>query len=120
MPHYVCATCKTRLRAAGTPAELAGELCPQCGSPLEPVANLAGLIGSRSIDRCDEADHAVPEPSHQANATRLDEFIVRRAEQLERKRAVFAALSRLDGDDSPADAVAVALPLPLPLPRTDQ
>jgi hypothetical protein len=92
------------------PAELVGDLCPQCGCLLEPVADLAELVGSRSINRRDEPDNALFAPSHEAIATRLDEFIARRAERLERKRALLADAHGLDGDDPPADAIALPDP----------
>jgi hypothetical protein len=112
MPHYACMTCSARLRSAGTPAELVGALCPQCGCPLQPAADLADLVGSRLIDPPYEAGSPVLAPSHWAVAARMDEFIVRRAERLERRRAVAAAVHGLDGDDPSADAVAVALTPP--------
>ncbi len=48
MPHYKCVACKTRLHT-GTPADLVGDLCPECGSLLEPVGELAEVLGFRSI-----------------------------------------------------------------------
>ena len=49
MPHYKCAACRARLHVSGRPAELVGDLCPECGSLLEPVAELTELVGFRSI-----------------------------------------------------------------------
>jgi hypothetical protein len=51
MPHSKCVACKTRLFRRGAPSELVGELCPQCGGLLEPVANLADVVGYRRITR---------------------------------------------------------------------
>lgn len=49
MPYSKCADCKTRLHSAALPADLVGDLCPECGSLLEPVSDLAEIVGFRSI-----------------------------------------------------------------------
>ena len=54
MPHFKCVACKTRLYRRGVPPEQVGELCPECGDLLEPVANLADIVGFRRITRRDE------------------------------------------------------------------
>ncbi len=51
MPHSKCVACKTRLFSPGGPAELVGELCPVCGTLLEPVGSLAEVVGFRRIER---------------------------------------------------------------------
>lgn len=112
MPHYACMTCKTRLRAPRMPAGIVGELCPKCSGPLEPVADLADLVGYQTIDRAGDAGGAGLAPAQLASTARLDEFILRRAERLERKRAVLAAVLGLDGEAPRADAVALVLPPP--------
>jgi hypothetical protein len=50
MPHFKCVACKTRLYSAAASADLVGDLCPDCGSPLEPVGELAEIVGFRSIE----------------------------------------------------------------------
>lgn len=109
MPHYKCAACKTRLHVSESPAELVGDLCPQCGSLIEPVADLAELVGLRSIESVDRAPDSRRPGSHQRIAARIDEFVTRRAAILERDR-LDAERSR-DDDDSPG-AAEVALPAP--------
>jgi hypothetical protein len=47
MRHSKCVVCKIRLSSAGAPAEMVGELCPGCGSLLEPVGTLVEVIGFR-------------------------------------------------------------------------
>ena len=47
MPHLKCVVCKIRLFSPGAPAEMVGELCPSCGSLLEPVGTLVEVIGFR-------------------------------------------------------------------------
>jgi hypothetical protein len=49
MPHSMCVACKTRLYRRGAPPELVGELCPECGGLLEPVSNVADVVGFRRI-----------------------------------------------------------------------
>jgi hypothetical protein len=49
MPHYKCVACKTRLYSAACPADLFDDLCPGCGSLLEPVGELAEIVGFQSI-----------------------------------------------------------------------
>jgi hypothetical protein len=50
MPHYKCGACRVRVNVPRASAELVENLCPECGSPLEPVAELAELMGFRSIE----------------------------------------------------------------------
>jgi hypothetical protein len=58
MTHFKCEACKTRLHSAVGPDDLVGDLCPGCGSLLEPVGDLAG--------------------THQRIAGRVDKFFARR------------------------------------------
>ena len=51
MPHSKCVACKTRLYSPGAPAEMVGELCPECGALLEPVGTLEEVVGFRRITR---------------------------------------------------------------------
>ena len=49
MPHFKCVRCKARLYSEAGPADSVGDLCPGCGSLLEPVGELAEIVGFRSI-----------------------------------------------------------------------
>jgi hypothetical protein len=49
MAHFKCVACKTRQYCAVRPADPVGDLCPGCGSPLEPVGELAEVFGFRHI-----------------------------------------------------------------------
>jgi len=113
MPHYKCAMCRTRLRVSGNSAEMVGSLCPGCGSLLEPAGDLAGLIGFRTIRRLSESTDSPRAGSHQRIADRVDEFMTRRTELLEREHDLPDAQHRVDDDDPVAAAVA----LPIPQPR---
>src|SRR4051794_30649777 len=64
MPHFKCVTCRTRLFAAGA----AGDLCDGCGSPLEPVAELAEVVGYQAITNVPHAGSSRRRRSMQAQA----------------------------------------------------
>jgi hypothetical protein len=49
MPHFKCEGCRTRLYTTAAPADLVGDLCPGCGSLLEPVGSLAEIVGFQAI-----------------------------------------------------------------------
>jgi hypothetical protein len=53
MPHFTCSTCRIRVQTAGGPNGQPDPLCPECGSPCEPVRDLAEALGFRLIDRPD-------------------------------------------------------------------
>ena len=90
MHHLKCVVCRIRVRAQQEPAGGVGELCPVCGSLLEPVHNLAELVGLQERRR-EEADGA--EEGFDASGW-LD-----------------------DGGSVTPEAVAMALSLPAPRPR---
>jgi hypothetical protein len=107
MPHYKCEACKARLRVSGKSAEFVGDLCPECGSLLEPVTELTQLVGFRSITS--RGGDAATEESerHQRIADLLGELVARRTSILERPRL---DAERDDGDEP--EAAAVVLPPP--------
>lgn len=95
MPDFKCVACRTRIRR-----EDDGEPCPTCGSPLEPVGQLAEVVGFRSITTTDgPVDTAAP----------LGDFTARR-------NAIYAqrVLDAVDAerwiDDGGLAVAAVALP----------
>lgn len=49
MPHYKCVACRVRLETTPVRADSVAGACPQCGLPLDPVVDLAGLIGFRRV-----------------------------------------------------------------------
>jgi len=49
MPHFKCVACKTRLNRPAGADELVGDLCPGCGALLEPVGELAEIVGYQAI-----------------------------------------------------------------------
>jgi hypothetical protein len=112
MPHYKCVACKTRLHYAGTPPELVGDLCPECGSLLEPVGELAEIVGFRSIKPRDYEADAGPLGTHQRIADRIDGFVSRREELLAQARV--DAERWVDEDGNFFAEAAAALPRPQP------
>jgi hypothetical protein len=50
MPHLKCLACKTRLQSTESPADRIGDLCPVCGSLMEPVGDLGEIVGHRIIE----------------------------------------------------------------------
>src|SRR5947209_12186458 len=108
MPHYKCAACRVRVHVSATPAGLVGDLCPDCGSLLEPVVDLAELIGFRSIRSVENAADRLRSTSL-AQTADIDGFLTRRAAAIEHDR--LEAERWLDERDPPG-AAAVALPPP--------
>jgi hypothetical protein len=109
MPHYKCVACRTRLQVWARPTELVKELCPECGSRLQPVAELSELVGLRSIQSCDWADDAAGQAVRRSGTPRIDEFVTRRAAILERERF---DVDHGTGDDPVPRAGAVVAPPP--------
>jgi len=114
MPHFKCQACKTRLYSTADPDDLVGDLCPTCGSLLEPVGDLAEIVGFQSIRSRDAAAHGTPAGAHQRIADRVDDIFVAR-------RAAADAQARLDserwaddGGSFPAEATTEAVALPAP------
>jgi hypothetical protein len=113
MPHFKCAACRTRLYSAAAPDDLVGDLCPGCGSLLEPVGELAEIVGFQAIKSRDGAAGDGPPGTHERIAVRVDDFFAR--------REAFLVQARLDaerwiddgGSFSP-EAVAEAMALPTP------
>jgi hypothetical protein len=110
MPHFKCVACKTRLYSAGGPDDMVGDLCPGCGSLLEPVGNLAEIVGFRSIRSRDGAADNSPPGTHQRIAARVDDLFARREATLAQERPEVGRW--LDDGGSCPEAVAEAMALP--------
>jgi hypothetical protein len=110
MPHCMCAACRIRCQSEGSAADVVGDLCPYCGSVLEPVTSLSAVVGFRRISLGDEAPDATlailaPAVTDRTPVVeRVDPFISRRGALITRER------QRNDGDL--LYAAAVALPRP--------
>jgi Zn-finger nucleic acid-binding protein len=108
MAHCMCAACRIRCQTEGSPADLGTDLCPQCGSLLEPVHELASVIGFRRFTLGGVVDAA--DADRRPHGDRPERFVSRRDELRAREREEAQLL-----DDRGADllyAAAVALPRP--------
>ena len=111
MAIFKCLACNTRLYSAAGPAEGVGDLCPGCGSLLEPVGELAEVAGFRSIRaRASAADGGAAD-THQRIADRFGDFIARREAFLAQAQLDARRWVDDDGRFSP-EAVAEAMALP--------
>ena len=96
MPDFKCVACRTRTRRVHSVADP----CPDCGSPLVLVSELAEVVGFRSISTADVlvGSHAV-----------VGDFTARRdARDAQRQRDAVDAQRWID--DGGSAVVAVALP----------
>lgn len=113
MPHFKCSACKTRLYSAAGPDDLVGDLCPGCGSLLEPVGDLAEIVGFRAIKHRDSVAGDSPPSTHQRIAGRVDDFFARREAILAHAR-LDAGRWVDDGGSFSPEAVAEAMALATP------
>ena len=111
MPHFKCEACRIRLYGAAGPADLVGDLCPSCGSLLEPVGALEEVVGFRSIgSRASAADEDATR-RHRRIAGRVDDFFTRREALLAQSR-LDAERWIDDGGSFSPEAVAQAIAPP--------
>jgi hypothetical protein len=66
MTYLKCTSCKAGLYSVARSDDLRGELCPGCGAMVEPVGELGGALGYRSIEL--RADPAVRQAGHGAQS----------------------------------------------------
>jgi hypothetical protein len=112
MPHFKCAGCKTRLYSSAAPADRVGDLCPGCGSLLEPVHDLTEIVGFQSITaRGRAADDGRPR-RHQRTAGRVD--LLRLREAIRARASRDSGRRVEDGAGFSPEAVAEAVALPIP------
>ena len=113
MPHFKCVACKTRLYSAAGPDDLVGDLCPGCGSLLEPVGELAEIVGFRAIKCRDGAADDSRRGTHERIAGRIDDFFARRKAILAQAR-LDAERWIDDGGSFSPEAVAKEMARPTP------
>src|SRR5205807_8962934 len=90
MVYFKCLACRTRLYGSGTPADLVGDLCPSCGSLLEPVGELDEVVGFRSIKS--------REGPREDETTGTHERIADRVAVFHSRRKAILAQARLDAE----------------------
>jgi hypothetical protein len=113
MLHFKCLACRMRLHSPAGPEDLVGDLCPGCGSLLEPVGELAEIVGFRSIKSRDGTAGDSPPGAHQRIADRVDDLFAHRAAILAKAR-LDAERWVDDGGSFSPEAVAEAMALPRP------
>jgi hypothetical protein len=102
MPHFKCLACETRLHSTDGRADPIGDLCPVCGSLLEPVGDLSEIVGYRVIENCGSMSHSGASVAGQLIADRVGEITARR--ELGPSRATTARAPREPFVASAADA----------------
>jgi hypothetical protein len=116
MAHFKCVACKVRLDSEAAPpasADLVGDLCPRCGSLLEPVGELAEIVGFQSIKSHDSSADVGALDTHQRSVYRVDDFFARRAALLA-DAGLDAGRWLDDGGSFDPEAVAEAMARPTP------
>ncbi len=74
MPHFKCLACKTRLRSTESQADPIGDLCPVCGSLLDPVGDLGEIVGYGVIETRGRTSHRGASRAGRLIAGRVGEF----------------------------------------------
>ena len=92
--------------------DLVSDLCPGCGSPLEPVGDLAEIVGFQSISQGDDAEESRPRRPRRW-AGRVDALFAHRDALLAQER-LDAGRWVDDGDSFSPETVAQAIALPVP------
>jgi len=83
---HKCQVCRTRLYCAETPADVVGDLCPGCGSLLEPVGELAEIVGFRAITTRNGSGECGTPSTHQRLADRVGDLVTHRDTALTQAR----------------------------------
>jgi hypothetical protein len=78
MAHLKCLACKTRLQSTESPADPIGDLCPVCGSLMEPVGDLGEIVGYRVIESPGSSSHSGASRAGRLIAGRVGEILARR------------------------------------------
>jgi hypothetical protein len=72
---FDCLACKTRLHSTESEADPIGDLCPVCGSLLEPVADLGEIVGYGVIETRGSTSHSRAPRAGELSAGRVGEII---------------------------------------------
>jgi hypothetical protein len=110
MAHRMCVACRIRSQTEGKSDDCVDELCPDCGSLMEPVAELSSIVGFRSNGGSGTAADATGSGQPDQIAGQLEGIFSR--------RGAFQDLARFDaefdeyGEGDGLRAGAVSLPWP--------
>ena len=106
MLHFKCVECRLRLASSRAPDDGVGEMCPGCGSLLEPVARLAEVVGFQAIGA--SRPREIARDGHRRLARRVREL--RELERAANAQAEQKTWRWLDADGSfSPDTVAAAM-----------
>ena len=108
MPHYKCVPCRARLRDSYPATAALRDLCPRCGSLLEPVSDLAEVVGFRAIASVDGPAAGLGASAHERIAQRIGDLVTHRDRG--RARELAGEVSAGCFDDAAASAVALLGP----------
>ena len=109
MPHFKCLPCKTRLYSTESQADPIGRVCPVCGSLLEPVRDLAEIVGYRLSETRGRTWRSGASGTGQRLADRVGEII---APSELRHARVRLEIERCDADSVSPQVQPLALALP--------
>lgn len=103
MTYFKCVSCRARLYTVAPADRLVRDLCPGCGAMLEPVGELAELVGYRSIKL--RNDSGAARAGHGAVIDRFAELLAARRTR--------SAQTALDAERWLDDGGAFSRPPPL-------
>ena len=109
MAHLKCLACETRLHSTDGQADSIGDLCPVCGSLLEPVGDLSEIVGYRVIENCGSTSHSGASVAGRLIADRVGEIIAQRKLKHARVRL---EIERFDADSVSPQVQPLAFALP--------
>ena len=109
MRHFECLACETRLRSNESEADPIGDLCPVCGSLLEPVGDVGEIVGYRVIETRVSTAHSAASRAVEMIADRVGEIIARR--ELNHAR-IWPAVRRCDAHSVSPQVQAAGSPAP--------
>jgi hypothetical protein len=78
MPYFICLACRARLHSTASEADPIGDLCPVCGSLLDPVGDLGEIVGCRVVETRRGTGRSGGSRAGQLIAGRVGEIIARR------------------------------------------
>jgi hypothetical protein len=79
-------SCRARVWRDGPPADHLDDLCPGCGGPLDPVADLTELVGLRCLRARPREAHRHPVDFSSRLSDQIRETIARNDAERERRR----------------------------------
>jgi len=94
MPHFRCLACKTHLHSTESEVDQIGDLCPVCGSLMDPVGDLGEIVGYRAVETRGSTSHSGASGAGELIADEVGEIIARRELEHARVRLEIERLRR--------------------------